>query len=306
VLISGETGTGKELIASAIHKRSKRSAKAFIRVNCAAIPPPLIASELFGHEKGAFTGALQRRVGRFESADGGTIFLDEIGELSPEVQIALLRVLQEREFERVGSSQPISVDVRVLAATNRHLEAAVSAGTFREDLFYRLNVFPIRAPSLRERKDDIPLLVEYLVERYAKRAGKRISHIKKKTLDLFQAYDWPGNIRELQNVVERAVILSDGETFSVDEAWMQRRSTELSGPLQVSRAGILAVDKIEFADRERKAIEAALAECQGRVSGPHGAATKLGIPHQTLESKIANLGIDKRGFKAPRSKRGSA
>jgi len=306
VLISGETGTGKELIASAIHKRSKRSAKAFIRVNCAAIPPSLIASELFGHEKGAFTGAVQRRVGRFESADGGTIFLDEIGELSPEVQIALLRVLQEREFERVGNSQPISVDVRVLAATNRNLEAAVSAGTFREDLFYRLNVFPIRVPSLRERKDDIPLLVEYLVERYAKRAGKRISHIKKKTLDLFQAYDWPGNIRELQNVVERAVILCDGETFSVDEVWLQRKSTELSGPLQVSRAGILAADKIEFADRERKAIEAALAECQGRVSGPHGAAAKLGIPHQTLESKIANLGIDKRRFKALRSKRRSA
>jgi formate hydrogenlyase transcriptional activator len=306
VLISGETGTGKELIASAIHKRSKRSAKAFIRVNCAAIPPSLIASELFGHEKGAFTGALQRRAGRFESADGGTIFLDEIGELSPEVQIALLRVLQEREFERVGSSQPISVDVRVLAATNRHLEAAVSAGTFREDLFYRLNVFPIRAPSLRERKDDIPLLVEYLVERYAKRAGKRISHIKKKTLDLFQAYDWPGNIRELQNVVERAVILCDGETFSVDEVWLQRKSTELSGLLQVSRAGILAADKIEFADRERKAIEAALAECQGRVSGPHGAAAKLGIPHQTLESKIANFGIDKRRFKVLRSKRRSA
>jgi formate hydrogenlyase transcriptional activator len=306
VLISGETGTGKELIASAIHKRSKRSAKAFIRVNCAAIPPSLIASELFGHEKGAFTGALQRRAGRFESADGGTIFLDEIGDLSPEVQVALLRVLQEREFERVGSSQPISVDVRVLAATNRHLEAAVSAGTFREDLFYRLNVFPIRAPSLRERKDDIPLLVEYLVERYAKRAGKRISHIKKKTLDLLQAYGWPGNIRELQNVVERAVILCDGETFSVDEVWLQRKSTEISGPLQVSRAGILAADKIEFAHRERKAIEAALAECEGRVSGPHGAAAKLGIPHQTLESKIANLGIDKRRFKALRSKRRSA
>ena len=217
VLISGETGTGKELIASAIHKRSKRSAKAFIRVNCAAIPPSLIASELFGYEKGAFTGAVQRRAGRFESADGGTIFLDEIGDLSSEVQIALLRVLQEREFERVGSSQPISINVRVLAATNRDLEAAVAAGTFRQDLFYRLDVFPIRLPSLRERKDDIPLLVEYLVERYAKRAGKKISHIKKRTLDLFQAYDWPGNIRELQNVVERAVILCDGETFSLDE-----------------------------------------------------------------------------------------
>jgi formate hydrogenlyase transcriptional activator len=305
VLISGETGTGKELIASAIHKRSKRSARAFIRVNCAAIPPSLIASELFGHERGAFTGATQRRAGRFESADGGTIFLDEIGELSPEVQIALLRVLQEREFERVGSSQPISIDVRVLAATNRDLEAAVAAGTFRQDLFYRLNVFPIRLPSLRERKDDIALLVEYLVERYAKRAGKRISHIKKKTLDLFQAYDWPGNIRELQNVIERAVILCDGETFSVDETWLPRKSNQLSGR-QVSGAGVLANDKKEFSERERKAIEAALAECQGRVSGLHGAAAKLGIPHQTLASKIASLGIDKRRFKVRPPRQGAA
>jgi formate hydrogenlyase transcriptional activator len=305
VLISGETGTGKELIASAIHKRSKRSARAFIRVNCAAIPPSLIAAELFGHEKGAFTGAVQRRAGRFESADGGTIFLDEIGDLSPEVQIALLRVLQEREFERVGSSQPISINVRVLAATNRDLEAAVAAGTFRQDLFYRLNVFPIRVPSLRERKDDIPLLVEYLVERYAKRAGKKISHIKKKTLDLFQAYDWPGNIRELQNVVERAVILCDGETFSVDETWLPRKSNQLSGR-QVSSTGVLADDKKEFAERERKAIAAALAECHGRVSGPHGAAAKLGIPHQTLASKIESLGIDKRQFKVQPSKQASA
>jgi formate hydrogenlyase transcriptional activator len=305
VLISGETGTGKELIASAIHKRSKRSARAFIRVNCAAIPPSLIASELFGYEKGAFTGAVQRRAGRFESADGGTIFLDEIGELSPEVQIALLRVLQEREFERVGSSQPISINVRVLAATNRDLEAAVAAGRFRQDLFYRLNVFPIRVPSLRERKDDIPLLVEYLVERYAKRAGKKISHLKKKTLDLFQAYDWPGNIRELQNVIERAVILCDGETFSVDETWLPRKSSQLFGR-QVSRAGVLADDKKEFAERERKAIAAALAECHGRVSGPHGAAAKLGIPHQTLASKMASLGIDKRQFKVHPSRQASA
>src|SRR5467141_1802215 len=289
VLISGETGTGKELI----------------RVNCAAIPPSLIASELFGHEKGAFTGATQRRAGRFESADGGTIFLDEIGELSPEVQVALLRVLQEREFERVGSSQPISIDVRVLAATNRDLEAAVDAGTFRQDLFYRLHVFPIHVPSLRERKDDIPLLVEYLVERYAKRAGKKISHIKKKTLDLFQAYDWPGNIRELQNVVERAVILCDGETFAVDETWLPRKSNQLSGR-QVSSTGVLADDKKEFAERERKAIAAALAECHGRVSGPQGAAAKLGIPHQTLASKIEGLGIDKRQFKVHPSKQASA
>src|ERR1700730_7857515 len=296
VLISGETGTGKELIASAIHKRSKRSGRAFIRVNCAAIPPSLIASELFGHEKGAFTGALQRRAGRFESADGGTIFLDEIGELSLETQIALLRVLQEREFERIGSSQPIAIDVRVLAATNRDLEAAVAGGTFRQDLFYRLNVFPIRVPALRERKDDIPLLVEYLVERHAKRAGKRISHIRKNTLELFQAYDWPGNIRELQNVVERGVILCEEETFSVDETWLQPKSSQPGGRL-MPRSGILADDKKEFADRERRAIEAALAECHGQVSGPGGAAAKLGMPRQTLEWKIAALGIDKHPFK---------
>src|ERR1700728_477969 len=288
VLILGETGTGKELIARAIHKRSKRASRAFIGVNCAAIPPSLIASELFGYEKGAFTGATQRRAGRFESADGATIVLDEIGELSPEVQIALLRVLQEREFERVGSSQPISINVRVLAATNRDLEAAVAAGRFRQDLFYRLNVFPISMPSLRERKDDIPLLLEYLVERYAKRAGKRITHVGKKTLDLFRAYDWPGNIRELQNVIERAVILCEGETFSIDETWLQRKSNQASGRA-VYRAGILVEDKKEFADRERKTIEAVLAECHGLISSPRGAAAKLGIPHQTLESKIARL-----------------
>jgi formate hydrogenlyase transcriptional activator len=296
VMIFGETGTGKELIASAIHKRSKRATKAFIRVNCAAIPPSLIASELFGHEKGAFTGALQRRAGRFESADGGTIFLDEIGELSLETQIALLRVLQEREFERVGSNRPIAIDVRVLAATNRDLEAGVAAGTFRQDLFYRLNVFPLRVPALRERKDDIPLLMEYLVERYAKRAGKRISHIKKSTLDLFQTYDWPGNVRELQNVVERGVILCEEETFSVDVTWLQRKASQPGAQL-LSRSGVLAEGKSEFADRERKAIESALAECHGRVSGPGGAAAKLGIPRQTLESKIAGLGIDKSRFK---------
>jgi transcriptional regulator with PAS, ATPase and Fis domain len=296
VLILGETGTGKELVARAIHKRSKRLGRAFIRVNCAAIPASLIASELFGHEKGSFTGALQRRAGRFEAADGGTIFLDEIGELSLEMQVALLRVLQEREFERVGSSQPISVDVRVLAATNRDLHAAVAAGIFRQDLFYRLNVFPIRVPPLRERKSDIPLLVQYLVERYAKRSGKRISQIQKRSLDLFQAYDWPGNIRELQNVVERAVILCDGDALSVDETWLQRRSNEQPRPT-VSPVGVLADDRKEFAQRELRAIEAALAECQGRVSGLRGAAAKLGIPRQTLDSKIQNLGIDKHRFK---------
>jgi formate hydrogenlyase transcriptional activator len=299
VLILGETGTGKELIASAVHKRSKRSTRSFVRVNCAAIPPSLIASELFGHEKGAFTGALQRRLGRFESANGGTIFLDEIGDLPPETQVALLRVLQERELERVGSSQPVSVDVRVIAATNRDLEAAVAAGTFRQDLFYRLNVFPILVPALRERNDDIPLLVEYFVERYARRAGKKFRHIKKKTLALFQAYDWPGNIRELQNVVERAVILSEDETFSVDETWLKSKSHGQTLP----RSGILAEAEKEFTGLERKVIETALAECQGRVSGPGGAAAKLGIPPQTLDSKIVSLGIDKRQFKARSSGR---
>src|SRR2546429_216149 len=228
VLILGETGTGKELIARAIHKRSGRSTRAFIRVNCAAIPPSLIPSELFGHEKGAFTGALQRRLGRFESANGGTIFLDEIGDLPVEAQVALLRVLQEREFERVGSSQPISVDVRVLAATNRDLKARVAEGTFRDDLFYRLNVFPLQVPSLRERVEDIPVLAEYFAQRYAAKARKNIRSINKKTLELFQAYDWPGNIRELQNVIERAVVLCEGETFTADETWLKRESPRSS------------------------------------------------------------------------------
>ena len=292
VLILGETGVGKELIARAIHKRSNRATRAFIRVNCAAIPPSLIASELFGHEKGAFTGATQRRLGRFESANGGTIFLDEIGDLPAETQIALLRVLQEREVERVGSSQPISVDVRVVAATNIDLMAAVATGTFREDLFYRLNVFPIQIPSLRERVDDIPLLVEYLIERYAKKTGKKIKTITKKSLDLFQAYDWPGNIRELQNVVERAVILSDGETFSVDEKWLKHESSQESRRGSIPD-GALSRDR----KRERAFIEAALADSEGRLSGPSGAATRLGIPRQTLESKIRSLGIDKHRFR---------
>lgn len=292
VLILGETGTGKELIARAIHKKSNRAARAFIRVNCAAIPPSLLASELFGHEKGAFTGATHRRMGRFEAADRGTIFLDEIGDLPPETQVALLRVLQEREFERVGNSRPISVDVRVLAATNRDLRAAVAEGTFREDLFYRLNVFPIEVPSLRERVDDIPLLVDYLIERYAKKVGKRIKSVSKKSLDLFQAYDWPGNIRELQNVIERAVILSDGETFSVDHTWLKPQVFRESRSVIKSSRGL-----VRHPEREKELIESALAETKGRISGPLGAATRLGIPRQTLESKIRSLGIDKHRFR---------
>jgi transcriptional regulator with PAS, ATPase and Fis domain/HAMP domain-containing protein len=295
VLILGETGTGKELIARAIHRRSKRANRAFIRVNCAAIPPALIASELFGHEKGAFTGATQRRLGRFELADAGTIFLDEIGELPAETQSALLRVLQEREFDRVGGSQSVSVDVRILSATNRDLKAAVQAGTFRQDLFYRLNVFPIQMPSLRERADDIPLLVEYLIERYAKKAGKKFRNIDKKTLALFQDYNWPGNIRELQNVVERAVILCDTETFSVDQTWLQRELPPEPTPrLSTSPRGLGRLDETE----ERGIIEAALTETGGRVSGPSGAAALLGVPRQTLESKIASLGINKHRFKS--------
>ena len=294
VLILGETGTGKEMIARAIHRRSKRANRAFIRVNCAAIPPALIASELFGHEKGAFTGASQRRLGRFELADGGTIFLDEIGELPAETQSALLRVLQEREFERVGGSQSVSVDTRVLSATNRDLKSAVDAGTFRQDLFYRLNVFPIQLPSLRERADDIPLLVEYLIERYAKKAGKKLRNIDKKTLQLFQDYDWPGNIRELQNVVERAVVLCDSETFSVEESWLKRELPHESSRLSPISKGLGRLDET----KEKEMIEAALAQTAGRVSGPSGAAALLGVPRQTLESKINSLGINKHRFKS--------
>ena len=289
VLILGETGTGKELIARAIHNGSRRSTRAFIRMNCAAIPPSLIASELFGHEKGSFTGASQRRLGRFESADGGTIFLDEVGELPLEAQVALLRVLQEREFERVGGGQTVSVDVRVIAATNRDLSAAVTEGTFRQDLFYRLNVFPIRIPALRERVDDIPLLVEYLIDRYAQTVGKKIRNITRKTLDVFQAYDWPGNIRELQNVVERAVILCEGETFCVDETWL----TPVTPKSAATGVPLVA----NLVEREKEMIETALREAEGVVAGPTGAAAKLGIPRQTLESKIRKLRINRHRFK---------
>ena len=290
VLITGESGTGKELIARAIHKGSHRSHRPFIRVNCAAIPPSLIASELFGYEKGAFTGAAQRHLGRFELANGGTIFLDEIGDIPAETQIALLRVLQEREFERVGGTQPIPIDVRVLAATNRDLRAAVEAGALRLDLFYRLNVFPIQMPSLRERPEDIVLLATYFIERYASKAGKKIRSIERKTLAWLQEYDWPGNIRELQNVVERAVILGDGETFSIEETWLQPK-TRGRGKPPVAITSTLA-------NQEREIIETALEESRGRISGPSGAAGKLGMPRTTLESKIKSLRINKHQFKS--------
>jgi PAS domain S-box-containing protein len=288
VLITGETGTGKELIARAIHKRSQRAGQPFISVNCASIPSALIASELFGHEKGAFTGAVQRRLGRFELAHSGTIFLDEVGDLPLETQVTLLRVLQERQFERVGGSQVLTTDVRVIAATNRDLTAAIAAGTFRSDLFYRLNVFPIEVPPLRKRKEDIPILVEYFVKRYAEKAGKQIRKIEKNTLELCQSYSWPGNIRELQNIVERSVILSSSDTFGIEKAWLanpEPARQELPRPLP---------DTLQ--NQEREMIETALAECKGKIAGPEGAAAKLGIPRSTLDWKIKQLKIKKHKF----------
>jgi formate hydrogenlyase transcriptional activator len=298
VLITGETGTGKELVARAIHRRSHRSSRAFVSVNCAAVPRDLIASELFGHEKGAFTGATQRRLGRFELAEGGTIFLDEVGELPAETQIALLRVLQEHEFERVGGTGSIRTNVRVIAATNRDLEAAIAAGTFRSDLFYRLNVFPIEVPPLRARQEDIPLLVEYFIARYASKAGKSIRRVNKKSLRLLQSYPWPGNIRELQNVIERSVIVCDTDNFSVDESWLSRQppASEPKTELELLR---------KPAAKEREIIEAALRESGGRVYGVSGAASKLGIPRSTLESKIRSLKINKSRFKATDSSKNS-
>jgi len=291
VLITGETGTGKELIARAIHKRSKRSDRRFVSVNCAALAPSLISSELFGHEKGAFTGATERRIGRFELADRGTIFLDEVGEIPLDTQVALLRVLQEQEFERVGGTQAIKVDVRVIAATNRDLEAAVARGAFRVDLYYRLNVFPIEVPPLRERKDDIRMLVEYFIQRHARRIGKSIRSIDKSTLELFHSYAWPGNIRELQNVIERSVILSSTEVLRLDKSLLPNASSERPVPVQTS------LTSEDERGEERKIIEAALARSKGRVEGPEGAAAKLGIPSSTLRSKIKTLKISKTQFK---------
>jgi len=293
VLITGETGTGKELIARAVHKRSERSERAFISVNCAAFAPTLISSELFGHEKGAFTGATQRRLGRLELADGGTIFLDEVGDLPPDTQVALLRVLQEREFERVGGTQSIKVDVRVIAATNRDLDAAVASGSFRSDLFYRLQVFPIQIPPLRERREDIALLVEYFIDRYSRKARKNIRHVSQETLELLQSYAWPGNIRELQNVIERSVILCETETFSIDESWLPQQpqaflTAKPKNPIELPR---------RLEEQEKNMIEDALEASRGRVFGPTGAAAKLGIPRSTLESKIKSLKIDKNRFR---------
>jgi PAS domain S-box-containing protein len=297
VLITGETGTGKELVARAIHKRSNRADHVFISVNCASIPSSLIASELFGHEKGAFTGALQRHQGRFELAHSGTIFLDEVGELPAETQIALLRVLQERQFERVGGNRVLETDIRVIAATNRDLADAIADGTFRADLFYRLNVVPIEVPPLRRRRDDIPLLVEYFVKRYAAKAGKKFNSIRKKTLELFETYDWPGNVRELQNVIERAVVLSNEDTFLVPESWLKpalRGQTEQpSADINGARTPLVA----NLIEREKDIIERALREAEGVVGGPTGAAVRLGIPRETLNSKIRRLGIKRYLFR---------
>jgi PAS domain S-box-containing protein len=288
VLITGETGTGKELIARAIHKRSQRASRPFVSVNCAAVPSSLIASELFGHERGAFTGAMQRRLGRFELAEGGTLFLDEVGELPAETQVALLRVLQEREFERVGGSQTIRADVRVVTATNRNLEKAVTAGAFRIDLFYRLNVFPIEIPALRDRQEDIPILVDYFVRRFARKAGKKIGTIDKSTLDLLASYPWPGNIRELQNVIERSVIVCESDPFSVDPSWLISEAGSRRATLPFGR---------KAAGQEKELIESALEVTEGRISGPSGAASRLGMPASTLESKIRSLKINKYRFK---------
>jgi len=287
VLISGETGTGKELVARAIHKHSRRAERAFVSLNCAATPPALIASELFGHEKGAFTGAVQQRRGRFELAHSGTIFLDEIGEIPIDTQVVLLRVLQERQIERVGGNRAIPVDVRVIAATNRDLSAAIGAGTFRSDLFYRLNVFPIHVPPLRKRPEDVPILVEYFVKRFAEKMAKRIRQIDKRTLELCERYEWPGNIRELQNIVERSVILCSDDTFSIDEAWLPSSSIRADGSDALPQT---------LQGQEKDMIESALAKSRGKVAGPRGAAAKLGIPPSTLESKIKQLRIDKRRF----------
>ena len=291
VMLLGETGTGKELFARAIHKHSGRSGRAFVSINCAAVPQALIASELFGHEKGAFTGAQQRRLGRFELADSGTLFLDEVGELPTDTQIALLRVVQEQEFERVGGTQTIKVDVRVIAATNRDLTAAVDAGTFRKDLFYRLNVFPIEIPPLRQREADIPVLVEYFIDRYARKVGKKMSGIDKRSMDLLRNYSWPGNIRELQNIIERAVIISESPVLSIEKSWLSRPAAVSGQSKQPDPFKRIS------AHEERELIEAALRESQGRVYGPSGAAARLGIPRSTLESKIRSLKINKNRFK---------
>jgi transcriptional regulator with GAF, ATPase, and Fis domain len=291
VLISGETGTGKELVARAIHRRSNRASRAFVSVNCAAIPRDLIASELFGHEKGAFTGAIRQRLGKFELANGGTLFLDEIGELPAETQIALLRVLQEHEFERVGGTRPIRTDVRVIAATNRDLQAAISAESFRSDLFYRLHVFPIEIPPLRERKEDIPLLVKYFIDRYGRKAGKHITAIDKTTLQVLQAYPWPGNIRELQNVIERSVIVCETASLSVDQSWLSYQPVKKRG--ETCQPAEPESENATLEEKIRREIIVACESAKWKLGGPEGAAARLGLKRTTLFHKMKRLDISR-------------
>jgi len=289
VLLLGETGTGKELIARAIHDRSRRRCKTFVKVNCAAIPSGLLESELFGHERGAFTGAITQQIGRLELADQGSLFLDEIGDIPLEVQPKLLRVLQEREYERLGSTRTKQVNVRVVAATHRNLEEMILEKQFRSDLYYRLNVFPISIPPLRERPEDIPLLVRHFVQQFAKRMNKRIESISSETMQALTRYPWPGNIRELQNIMERSVVVYEKGNLSVKKSWLSRESFH-SEPATQSLIKRSAME-------DRRMIGAALAEARGRVSGPSGAAIKLGIPPSTLESKIRSMNINKYSFK---------
>lgn len=290
VLLLGETGTGKELIAHAIHDRSRRKDRPFVKLNCAAIPGGLLESELFGHERGAFTGAITPQVGRFELAEQGSIFLDEIGDIPLELQPKLLRVVQEREFERLGSPRTKKVDVRVLAATHRDLEEMVYKKQFRSDLYYRLNVFPIFIPALRERPEDIPLLARHFAQRFARQMNKTIDGISSETMQVLTRHSWPGNIREPQNVMERAVILHKKGNLSVKRNWLfhERFQIETATPAPFKKFGV----------EDRKMIAAALEEARGRVSGPIGAAAKLGIPPSTLESKIRSMHINKYSFKA--------
>jgi transcriptional regulator with GAF, ATPase, and Fis domain len=300
VLITGETGTGKELIARAIHSASRRHEKPLIKLNCAALPPSLVESELFGHEKGAFSGAINRRIGRFELAQGGTIFLDEIGEVPPDLQVKLLRVLQEREFERVGASDPIGLDVRVIAATNRDLSKAIREGKFREDLYYRLNVFPVALPPLRERAGDIPLLVQFLIAKFAARIGVHIDSVGQETMHRLNTYGWPGNIRELENVLERAIILSNGPILEIDaEVFASPARTAAPSPAQtLSHAAPTAptgddpgrqLESLESSERNH--ILAALKRTQGVIDGPRGAAKILALHPNTLRSRMKKLGI---------------
>jgi formate hydrogenlyase transcriptional activator len=308
VLLNGETGTGKELIARAIHDRSNRKNRPLVKLNCSAISAGLVESELFGHVRGAFTGAMDRRIGRFELADGGTLFLDEVSELPLETQVKLLRVLQEQEFEPVGTNKTIRVDVRIIAATNRNLEDAIAAGRFRSDLFYRLNVFPLELPPLRERRTDIPLLVKFFIERFSRKFGKRIEDVQKGAMDLLMEYSWPGNIRELQNIIERAVVLVKGPVLCLNPLLLPK--SPLISPPPSAQQSLLSNAAMGREDRmtekaisrgfpsleeiERTHILAALKRAKGIIEGPNGAAKMLNLHPNTLRGRLLKLGIDRK------------